>query len=82
MPGEVFVYDEKLQNRYDLSKDFSVTYPYLLVNIGSGVSIIKVLSKNNFERIGGSSVGLLPLSALSKFFLRLEVVRCGVYCHC
>lgn len=34
-------------------------YPYLLVNIGSGVSMIKVSGPQEFERIGGSSVGIL-----------------------
>ncbi|XP_047130488.1 4'-phosphopantetheine phosphatase isoform X1 [Hydra vulgaris] len=32
-------------------------FPYLLVNIGSGVSIIKVESNETFERIGGTSTG-------------------------
>lgn len=32
-------------------------YPYLLVNIGSGVSMIKVSGQSNFERIGGTSLG-------------------------
>ncbi|CAM9188230.1 unnamed protein product, partial [Lampetra fluviatilis] len=33
------------------------SFPYLLVNIGSGVSVIKVDSEDEFERIGGSSIG-------------------------
>ena len=33
------------------------TYPYLLVIIGSGVSILKVESESNFERIGGTATG-------------------------
>ncbi|KAL9421468.1 hypothetical protein AB3S75_038933 [Citrus x aurantiifolia] len=32
-------------------------YPYLLVNIGSGVSMIKVDGDGKFERISGTSVG-------------------------
>lgn len=32
-------------------------YPYLLVNIGSGVSMIKVDGDNKFERVSGTSVG-------------------------
>lgn len=32
-------------------------YPYMLVNIGSGVSILKVTAENIFTRIGGSSLG-------------------------
>ncbi|XP_045659439.1 4'-phosphopantetheine phosphatase isoform X3 [Ursus americanus] len=32
-------------------------FPYLLVNIGSGVSIVKVETEDRFEWIGGSSIG-------------------------
>ena len=32
-------------------------YPYLLVIIGSGVSILKVESESKFERIGGTATG-------------------------
>ena len=32
-------------------------YPYLLVNIGSGVSMIKVAGPRQFERTGGTSLG-------------------------
>lgn len=32
-------------------------FPYLVVNIGSGVSILKVSSPNKFERVSGSSLG-------------------------
>lgn len=32
-------------------------YPYLLVNIGSGVSMIKVSGPQQYQRIGGTSLG-------------------------
>ena len=32
-------------------------YPYIIVNIGSGVSILRVESATTFKRIGGTSVG-------------------------
>jgi pantothenate kinase len=32
-------------------------YPYIIVNIGSGVSILLVESATSFRRIGGTSVG-------------------------
>lgn len=32
-------------------------YPYLLVNIGSGVSILKVEGEDKFERVGGTAMG-------------------------
>ncbi|KAK4842681.1 hypothetical protein QYF36_025926 [Acer negundo] len=37
--------------------DHNDLYPYLLVNIGSGVSMIKVDDDGKFERISGTSVG-------------------------
>ncbi|XP_031277027.1 pantothenate kinase 1 isoform X2 [Pistacia vera] len=37
--------------------DINDLYPYLLVNIGSGVSMIKVDGDGKFERISGTSVG-------------------------
>jgi type II pantothenate kinase len=33
------------------------TYPYLLVNIGSGVSMIKVSGPRQYDRVGGTSLG-------------------------
>ncbi|KAM9923353.1 hypothetical protein OXX59_005228 [Metschnikowia pulcherrima] len=61
IPNEIFTYDlEKDNIRFNTSpvteKDI---YPYLLVNIGSGVSMIKVTGPgpSGFERIGGSSLG-------------------------
>ena len=32
-------------------------YPYIIVNIGSGVSVLLVESATRFRRIGGTSVG-------------------------
>lgn len=49
-------------------------YPYLLVNIGSGVSMIKVSGPQQYQRIGGSSLGggtlwgLLSLLTQAKSF--------------
>ena len=55
IPREVFTYSETdpmpfQEPRVDI-------YPYLLVNIGSGVSMIKVSGPRQFERIGGTSLG-------------------------
>lgn len=35
----------------------SSDYPFLFVNIGSGVSILKIDANKKFERITGTSVG-------------------------
>ena len=32
-------------------------YPYIIVNIGSGVSILLVNSENSYKRISGTSIG-------------------------
>ena len=46
--------DDDDENNND---DDNAPYPFLLVNIGSGVSIIKVFDKFNFERVSGTSLG-------------------------
>ena len=43
-------------------------YPYIIVNIGSGISVLLVKSAEKFKRIGGTSVGggtFVGLSLLS-----------------
>lgn len=55
IPEEVFCYTEQNPMSYPDRPDNK--YPCLLVNIGSGVSMLKVLGPNNFVRIGGSSLG-------------------------
>ncbi|KKY19739.1 putative pantothenate kinase [Phaeomoniella chlamydospora] len=55
IPNEVFTYSETdpmafVEARPDV-------YPYLLVNIGSGVSMIKVSGPKQFQRVGGTSLG-------------------------
>lgn len=37
--------------------DFSSPYPFLIVNIGSGVSVLAVYSATNYKRISGTSLG-------------------------
>ena len=55
IPREVFTYNETIPMRFQETR--SDIYPYLLVNIGSGVSMIKVSGPKQFERIGGTSLG-------------------------
>lgn len=40
-----------------LSADLAPLYPYLLVNIGSGVSMIKVDGDGAYERVSGTNLG-------------------------
>lgn len=60
IPQEIFTYDLNDQcTRFQPLQSELEIYPYLLVNIGSGVSMIKVTKAgpDGFERIGGSSLG-------------------------
>jgi len=51
---QVFPQSENCRKFVDARAD---PFPYLLVNIGSGVSIIKVTGFNEYERVSGSSLG-------------------------
>lgn len=55
IPNEVFTYSENDPMRFAEAR--ADIYPYLLVNIGSGVSMIKVSGPRQYERIGGTSLG-------------------------
>ncbi|CAJ0908741.1 15232_t:CDS:2 [Entrophospora sp. SA101] len=55
IPYEVFTYSE--QNPMCFEGTPSNMFPYMIVNIGSGVSILKVTAMDKFERISGTSLG-------------------------
>lgn len=55
IPNEVFAYSEADPMQFAEAR--ADIYPYLLVNIGSGVSMIKVSGPRQYERIGGTSLG-------------------------
>lgn len=55
IPREVFTYSETDPMHFSSPSDD--IYPYLLVNIGSGVSFLKVSGPRNYERVGGTSLG-------------------------
>lgn len=57
IPDEVFEYRRNVNPEYRFHCVEPNLYPYLLVNIGSGVSILKVESESSYERIGGSAMG-------------------------
>jgi type II pantothenate kinase len=54
---EVFTYDERRPEPMQFENTPQEIFPYMLVNIGSGVSIIKVTSDETYERISGTSLG-------------------------
>lgn len=55
IPREVFTYSESDPMHFVVPQDN--IYPYLLVNIGSGVSFLKVTGPRSYERVGGTSLG-------------------------
>ncbi|APA08791.1 hypothetical protein sscle_04g035610 [Sclerotinia sclerotiorum 1980 UF-70] len=55
IPREVFTYSER--DPMHFTSPSSDIYPYLLVNIGSGVSMIKVSGPREYQRVGGTSLG-------------------------
>lgn len=59
IPDEVFTYGDQdgAKDIHLPPEDGTQTYPYILVNIGSGVSILKVDGPSKFTRVGGSSLG-------------------------
>uniref|UniRef100_A0A671NWW4 4'-phosphopantetheine phosphatase n=1 Tax=Sinocyclocheilus anshuiensis TaxID=1608454 RepID=A0A671NWW4_9TELE len=52
-----FVYAKHADSEFRFQNTHPDIFPYLLINIGSGVSIVKVEAEDKFERIGGSSIG-------------------------
>lgn len=57
IPNEVFTYSDSDAEPMQFSEARPDIYPYLLVNIGSGVSMIKVSGPRQFQRVGGTHLG-------------------------
>jgi type II pantothenate kinase len=55
--NEAFTFERKRNPEYQFLSRGPVLFPYMLVNIGSGVSILKVESEDRYERIGGTATG-------------------------
>ena len=61
-PQEIYYYcngtsGEHQPNIEQCTYDYSIPYPYILVNIGSGVSILSVQGPKEFKRVWGTSIG-------------------------
>uniref|UniRef100_A0A023F3Z0 4'-phosphopantetheine phosphatase n=2 Tax=Triatoma infestans TaxID=30076 RepID=A0A023F3Z0_TRIIF len=54
---EAFTYHRHGIPEYEFQTADPNIFPYMLVNIGSGVSILKVESEDSYERIGGTATG-------------------------
>jgi type II pantothenate kinase len=57
IPNEVFTYSDAQPMEFSEPRPGPEVYPYLLVNIGSGVSMIKVSGPKEFQRVGGTHLG-------------------------
>ncbi|EPY50464.1 fumble family pantothenate kinase [Schizosaccharomyces cryophilus OY26] len=84
IPQEVFVLNTETYEMAFQETRHDSKYPHMLVNIGSGVSILKVTGPSQFERIGGSSLGggtlwglLSLLTQASSFDEMLELSKKG-----
>lgn len=70
---ESFIYQRKGNPEFVFQTiDPRSMFPYLLVTIGSGVSIIKVTGDNDFERIGGTATGGGTFWALGRLLTQVE----------
>ncbi|KAK9306575.1 hypothetical protein QLX08_002771 [Tetragonisca angustula] len=54
---EAFEFERQGNPEYKFQKAGPNIFPYMLVNIGSGVSVLKVESDKVFERVGGTATG-------------------------
>ncbi|KAJ5119987.1 hypothetical protein N7448_010656 [Penicillium atrosanguineum] len=57
IPNEVFTYSDTDNEPMQFAEARPDVYPYLLVNIGSGVSMIKVSGPRQYQRVGGTHLG-------------------------
>lgn len=54
----IFIFNFILSSLSQKSRfDFSKPYPFILVNVGSGVSVLAVRGPNDYKRISGTSLG-------------------------
>lgn len=54
---EAFMFDRHGSPQYVFQNADPNVFPYMLVNIGSGVSVMKVMDEETYERIGGTATG-------------------------
>jgi pantothenate kinase len=69
---EIIKYDEFYALINGINKTYNKLNSYLVTNIGSGVSILKVVNNKYFERIGGTNVGGGTFFNLSKYLTEIE----------
>jgi pantothenate kinase len=72
-PESAFVFDTKTREYHPVPKaEIDAPFPLLLVNVGSGVSIIKVDGPGEFGRVQGSPIGGGTVLGLGKVMIGVE----------
>ena len=76
-PTECYYFDKNENDEYCVKKkfDFSDPYPFLLVNIGSGVSILSVLGANNFSRVSGTRLFFISVLLVVFFYSLISLEK-------
>lgn len=70
---EIFTYNYEKKEKHYVAEDMLTTFfPYLLVNIGSGVSVLRVDGFGKYERVSGSSVGGGTFWGLCKLLTKVK----------
>jgi bifunctional damage-control phosphatase, subfamily II, fusion protein len=78
VPDEAFIYRaDRAVRREFIGRDKEV-FPYLLVNVGSGVSIVRVDSREHFQRVGGTSLGGGTFWGLASLISNADVRPCSL----
>ena len=89
LPNESFIWQRDASHHYQFQSLEPDIFPYLLVNIGSGVSILKVESEDSYRRIGGTSMGggtfwglgsLLTKAKVKVLLVNVFRNRAGIQC--
>lgn len=69
-PNTFYYLDSNSEIKF--SPNSEINYPHISVNIGSGVSVLKVSSKSHIERMTGSLMGGATLIGLSKLLTGVD----------
>eukprot|EP01029_Cantina_marsupialis_P021153 TRINITY_DN502_c0_g2_i1.p1 TRINITY_DN502_c0_g2~~TRINITY_DN502_c0_g2_i1.p1 ORF type:complete len:412 (+),score=121.50 TRINITY_DN502_c0_g2_i1:124-1359(+) len=70
--NEVFNYDLETHTQEYIEGPIADPFPYLLVNVGSGTSMIKVIDENTFVRVNGTSIGGATYLGLCRLLTNLS----------
>uniref|UniRef100_A0A8C6S8T3 Pantothenate kinase 4 (inactive) n=1 Tax=Neogobius melanostomus TaxID=47308 RepID=A0A8C6S8T3_9GOBI len=72
IPNEAFVFANHPDSEFMFPKTCPDIFPYLLVNVGSGSSILKVESEDTFELLGGSLINGRTFWGLGKLLTQAK----------